>query len=176
MDSDTTLLTIATVSGARGVRGEVKLRPVDTPPTWLNSVKQIRLTQAVSPQGKPRQQWMTVTRWQWKDPYVLAYLSDIPTREDAAAWAKAEVEAAETDLPPLPADAYRARDLEGKAVWQEGIQQPVATVEALMFHGDDPYLKLKQGDKTWLLPFQNVFIPRIEPDRLWINLNLDDLS
>ena len=164
------LLTIATVSGARGVRGEIKLRPLDSPPAWLDSIKQVQLCLG------QRQQWMTVTRWQWKDPYVLAYLAEIPTREDAALWAKAEVLAYEADLPPLADNAYRARDLEGKTVWYEATQQPVATVDALMFHGDDPYLRLKQNDQTWLLPFQAVFVSRVETDRIWITLNLDDLN
>jgi 16S rRNA processing protein RimM len=165
-----TLLTIATLSGPRGVRGEAKLRPVNTPPYWLDTVKRVKLS-------LPTQTlWVTVNRWQWKDPFVLAFFEELPTREAVALWAKAAVEAEEADLPQLDDDSFRAKDLEGKPVWSEKTGQQVATVVALMFHGDNPFLKLQHGEQDWLIPFQTVFIPRIEPDKLWLSIDLADLG
>jgi 16S rRNA processing protein RimM len=166
------LLTVGHIAGVRGVQGQLKIKSEETPPTWLTRVTRLKLT------TPSQQQWFTVKSLAWHDPLVWAFLEGITTPEQGALWRSATVEAAESDLPALPADTYRPRDLLHKPVWDQPTQAEVGQVTGVLFNHDEPFLEitLTATQKTCMVPFIRAFFGEVEPQKLWALLDLHTLT
>jgi 16S rRNA processing protein RimM len=174
------LMAIATVVGVRGVRGQLKLKPNSTPPDWLDRVTTITL------KTPTKSHLFTVAQWQWQHPHVLTMLKDLTDRDVAATWVGASVEVPEADLPAPATDEFRTRDLVGKPVWSTLDNTCVATVKGLLFNNERPFLELEgpampptaegtQPPQIWVIPFEQVFFPTIDADKVWLSFPLSEL-
>lgn len=137
-------IALAAVSGAHGVRGELRLK------LFCDSVESLRRHDRLYLAGAPRR--LLDLRMSGKT--VLATFEDIADRNAAEAFRGTLIEVDRAELPPLEEGEYYHVDLIGhEAVDLDG--KPVGTVVAVENYGAGDLLEIERGDKKRsLIPFK----------------------
>lgn len=137
-------IALAAVSGAHGVRGELRLK------LFCDSVESLRRHDRLYLAGAPRR--LLDLRMSGKT--VLATFEDIADRNAAEAFRGTLIEVDRAELPPLEEGEYYHVDLIGhEAVDLDG--NPVGTVVAVENYGAGDLLEIERGDKKRsLIPFK----------------------
>ena len=138
-------IALAAVSGAHGVRGELRLK------LFCDSVESLRRHDQLYIAGAPRR--LLDLRMSGKT--VLATFEDIADRNAAEAFRGTLIEVDRADLPPLEEGEYYHVDLIGHtAVDRDG--NPVGTVVAVENYGAGDLLEIEREDKKRaLIPFRS---------------------
>lgn len=146
---------VGAISGAFGVRGEVRLKSFCAEPEAIASYAPLYTEDGARSFG------VTITR---AIPGGLAArLSGIATKEEADALRGTSLFADREKLPHLPDDEFYHADLIGLPVFDTG-GAPLGTVRAIYNHGAGDILEIHApGCRTaLLLPFTKAVVPTVD--------------
>lgn len=148
-------IALAAVSGAHGVRGELRLK------LFCESIKSLSRHERLFLAGAPRR----LLDIKLSGKSVLATFEDIADRNAAEAFRGALVEIDRADLPPLESGEYYHVDLIGlAAVDRDG--NPVGIVVAVENYGAGDLVEIERADgKRSLIPLK-AGIAELDADRI----------
>lgn len=165
--SDPDALAVATLVGAHGVRGWVRVHLHDPHSTALRRNLVVTLR---APQQAPLQLKIVALDPVPGKPVWRVQLAGITDRDQAEALRGREVWLARADLPALTKDEFYLADIVGLPVERlrpDGSIQPLGTVIGLTSNGAQDLLEVEfqlEGRRpdTWLLPALPQFITEVE--------------
>lgn len=149
------LICVGAISGAFGVKGEVRLKSFTAEPTGIADYGPL-----VTEDGK---QSFDVTLIRPVKSGFSARLSGVLTKEEADALRGTRLFAPRDRLPSLPDDEYYHADLIGMMVYDTGGAE-LGRVKAVLNHGAADLLEIQapgQSD-TVLLPFTLAAVPTVD--------------
>ncbi|MEI2806468.1 ribosome maturation factor RimM [Albidovulum sp.] len=153
MESDR--ICVGAISGAFGVRGEVRLKSFCAEPAAIAGYAPLYTGNGARSFG------VTITRA--IPGGFAARLSGVTTKEEADALRGTSLYADREKLPSLPDDEFYHADLIGLPVFDTG-GAPLGTVRAIYNHGAGDILEiLAPGRRTaLLLPFTRAVVPTVD--------------
>ena len=153
MESDR--ICVGAISGAFGVRGEVRLKSFCAEPAAIAGYAPLYTGNGARSFG------VTITRA--IPGGFAARLSGVTTKEEADALRGTSLHADREKLPSLPDDEFYHADLIGLPVFDTG-GAPLGTVRAIYNHGAGDILEiLAPGRRTaLLLPFTRAVVPTVD--------------
>jgi 16S rRNA processing protein RimM len=154
-DQTTPMICVGAISGAFGVRGDIRLKSFCADPGAIADYAPL------STEDGTRQFDLKLTG-QAKGVFT-ARISGVSTKEQADALRGVRLFAPRERLPGLPDDEYYYADLIGLSVVDTG-GAPLGTVIAVQNHGADDLLEIKRptGGDTLLLPFTRDGVPTVD--------------
>lgn len=170
-------LRIGKVVGCHGLKGELKIRPADDDPDWVEVLDQLDLLHP-----KTGRKAFNILQLSLKDRLVYAKLEGLPDRTAAEVWIGAEVQALTSDLPEAEAGAYRVDELVGLTVVDRQTGQVQGRVQDVLSSTGTDFLeiRLERTGKLVVVPFLEVFFPivSLEKKELVVDKvgNLEDLA
>ncbi|MDR1068493.1 MAG: ribosome maturation factor RimM [Clostridiales Family XIII bacterium] len=156
------LIEIGKISGAAGIRGELKLYHYSGERERLAGVGELFLE---SPGGDPQPCAVVSVRYAGKTPILK--LGEVTDRSAAEALRGRRVFAREGDLAPLDADSYYVKDLIGASVC-DASGNALGTVSDIIDNPAHDLLVIESAAETenitrkFMLPFVDVFILAVE--------------
>ncbi|WP_438992235.1 ribosome maturation factor RimM [Lentibacter sp.] len=146
---------VGAISGAFGVRGEVRLKSFTADPQDIANY-----TPLFTEDGARS---FTVHLTRQINNGFSARLSDIATKEEADALRGTQLYAERSQLPSLPDDEFYHADLVNLMVLDTGGAE-LGTVKAVQNHGAGDLLEIqvKAGSATVLLPFTKAIVPTVD--------------
>ena len=173
---------IGTITAARGLGGEIKVRPYDTAMRWAEGPARLQTVMLQAPASvlKPNPVPSTplaIERIRIANGLAIVKLAGINTRNEAEALKGHKLVAALDDLPPLQAGEVYADDLQGMSVISHDTQRVLGTVATVMSAGDTLYIDIAppaqangvQSD-TVCVPYTQPFIAEVCPDTRTLHL------
>lgn len=147
------LLHIATLLGAHGVRGQVRVRSLTEEPEAL-----FTFTKVVDEQGRA---FDLKRKGLGKDCFIVA-LKGVETRNEAEALRGVKLYVERKALPPLGKREYYAADLVGLEA-REANGKKTGEVVALHDYGAGAFLEIKPAKgASFMLPFNDTFVPEVD--------------
>ena len=148
-------LCVGAISGAFGVKGEVRLKSFCAQPEAIAAYAPLYT------EDGNRSFTVKITRA--INGGLAARLSGVATKEDADALRGTSLFANRAKLPNLPDDEFYHADLVGLEVFDTG-GAPLGTVRAVFNHGAGDILEIHApGRKTaLLLPFTKAIVPTVD--------------
>ena len=141
------LVAVGRITGAHGIRGEVKVEILTDFPERFSPGSSLLL---VPPAGEPRKVAVLSSR-QHKGRMLVA-LEGVADRNDAEGLRGSWLKIGEDELTPLPSGRYYQFELLGLAVvTEEG--EALGEVEEIMPTGGNLVLAVRRGGREVLLPF-----------------------
>ena len=153
-----TYRTVGKITGAHGIQGAVVVRPFEFEVPWLKTVQTFY---AETPQGE---QHLQVRQIKKQGEKVIVWFEQINTRNDAEGLKGLILKLPSSDLPPLAEDEYYIDDLVGLTVQSMDSGTIWGTVKEVLSATAGEYLEVHQDNKSQpvLIPFQSIFIPRVD--------------
>lgn len=155
------LVLMGRVSGAHGIKGELKIRPYSGEPEGLLGCS--RLLLAVGENAEPKA-WK-VEQSRAHKGWALVKLEGCSDRSCAELLQRADVYIHEDDLPKLEEGEFYLRDLEGKTVKTED-GQIVGVITGLLTGGVQDILQVENNGQEHLIPLVPEFVVRVDEDAL----------
>lgn len=159
------LVLMGRISGAHGIKGELKIRPYSGEATGLLGCS--RLLLAVGENVEPKA-WK-VEQSRAHKGWALVKLEGCSDRSCAEQLQRADVYIHEDDLPELEEGEFYLRDLEGKAVKTED-GQVIGVITGLLTGGAQDVLQVTSKEQEYLIPLVPEFILGIEKDEVYMSL------
>lgn len=152
---ETDMITIGTLSGAFGVRGEVRIKSFCADPAAIADYGPFEVT------GLGAVQTLVLTG-QAKGGFT-ARLDGIATKEHADSHKGAEIRVPRSRLPALPDDEYYYTDLIGLEVVDTG-GALLGQIKAVQDHGAGDLLEIHRpgATVTALIPFTRAIVPTVD--------------
>ena len=153
--SDPNRIIVGSISGAYGVRGEVRVKSFTAAPEDIETYSPL-----TSADGT---QQFTLALLHPINNGFVARIAEIATKEEADALKGTELFARRDQLPSLPDDEFYHTDLIGLSVYDTG-GTLLGRVKAVQNHGADDLLEIMQSgaSQTVLLPFTRAAVPTVE--------------
>ena len=153
-EGQNTLICVGVVTGVRGLRGEVRLRPLTEDSLSVAEYGLLRTD---------RGQALTVTSATRLAKGLAVRFAEIVSREAAEALKGSRLFAERTALPELGEDEFYASDLVGLDVVSD-VGEELGRVEAVANFGAGDLLEiaLVSGDDPLLVPFHRYFVPTVD--------------
>lgn len=150
----TDTVVVGAISGAYGVRGEVRIKSFCANPADIETYSP--LTDAA---GK---QYHLALVGPIKNGFA-ARIVEVATKEDADALKGTQLFAERSQLPSLPDDEFYHADLIGLSVSDTG-GEPIGKVKAVHNHGADDLLEVTRlgSSATILIPFTQAIVPTVD--------------
>ncbi|MEP2640356.1 ribosome maturation factor RimM [Roseobacter sp.] len=148
-------LCVGTVSGAYGVRGELRIKSFCAQPEDIETYSPL-----TSETGDAAYHLALIRPT--KNGFV-ARISEVATKEQADALKGVKLYAQRDQLPSLPDDEYYHADLIGLQVLDTG-GTPLGTVKTVLDHGAGDLLEIQrpESSETVLLPFTMAAVPTVD--------------
>jgi len=159
------LVLMGRISGAHGIKGELKIRPYSGDPQSLLGFSSLLL--AVGENAEPKA-WK-VEQSRAHKSWTLVKLEGCSDRSSAEQLQRADVYIHEEDLPELEDGEFYLRDLEGKTVKTEG-GQIVGVITGLLTGGVQDILQVENNDQQHLIPLVPEFVVSVNEDALIMTL------
>lgn len=159
MSDDKGLVLLGRVSGAHGIKGELKIRPYSGEPESLLGYSSLLF--AVGETSEPKA-WK-VERARAHKSWALVKLEGCSERGCAEQLQRADVYIREDELPELEDGEFYLRDLEGKTV-KTADGQVVGLITGLLTGGAQDLLQVSHDGQEYLIPLVPEFILSIEED------------
>ncbi|KIC51938.1 ribosome maturation factor RimM [Tateyamaria sp. ANG-S1] len=149
------LICVGAISGAYGVRGEVRVKSFCADPEDLESYSPL------TTEDGARSFSLAIIR-PMKNGFV-ARIAEVATKEDADALKGTQLFARRDQLPHLPDDEFYYTDLVGLEVFDTG-GTSLGKVKSVQNHGASDLLEIHApgGTATVLLPFTKVAVPTVD--------------
>jgi 16S rRNA processing protein RimM len=167
-------VVIGQVVGVMGIKGELKLKPEDEDPDWLESDCPLFFKKA-----KQDPVELTVSDYRWKGSLLILGVDEIQDRTEAETWVGACMCLKPEDLPAPQEGSYRINDLIGLTIIGKQDGQVKGTVSGLLTSsaGDFLEITLPNHKQKALVAFQEAFFPDVNLESKTILLDkLTDLS
>ncbi|CAK8712141.1 MAG: 16S rRNA processing protein RimM [Candidatus Electronema aureum] len=162
------LVLIGRVSGAHGLKGELKMRPYSGEPESLLSYSRLLLALG-EPESTPILH--KIERSRAHKSWAVVKLEDCNSRTEAEKLLFASIYVYEDDLPELDEGEFYLRELEGRFVkTEEG--QVIGKIIGLLSGGAQDILQIDNNGKEYLIPLVPEFIVEIEEDAVIMSLPL----
>lgn len=146
------LVLVAAISGAFGVRGEVRLRPFTADPdALLDYSPLLHADGAVA---------LTITGARPVPDGLAVTAQEVGTREEAMALRNTALYASRDAFPEPDEDEFYHVDLVGLAV-EDLSGAPLGRVKAV-FDGAQDLLEIEGPSGKWLLPFTRALVPIVD--------------
>lgn len=158
-------MLLGRVSGAHGIKGELKIRPYSGEPQSLLNYKHLLLTVA---EANEPVEWK-VEQARAHKSWAVIKLAGCDNRNRAEQLYRAEVFVHADELPELDEGEFYLRELEGRAV-RTADGQVIGTITGLLTGSAQEILQVKSEDKEHLIPLVPQFIVRLEVDALIMDL------
>jgi 16S rRNA processing protein RimM len=166
---DGDLVAVGRITGAHGIRGEVAVFLLTDFPERLDAGKEVLVE---TPQGKVSSRRILGSRGH--ADRLLLLLEGVPDRTAAEALRGGWLRVREEDLTPLPEGRYYRHDLVGMAVVTDG-GEAIGAVHEILETGVESIVLVVQGPRGEILvPFVEVFVPRVDPAGRVITVNALD--
>lgn len=161
------LICVGAISGAFGVRGEVRLKSFTSDPTAIAEYAPL-----FTEDGKRRFD-VTITRPVANG--LAAHLTGIATKEEADAMKGTRLFAERAQMPDLPDDEFYHADLIGLMVLDTGGVE-LGRVRAVHDHGAGDILDIMGPKGETLVPFTRHAVPTVDltAGRVIVDLTEDD--
>jgi len=151
---DDTLIVIAAIAGAFGVKGEVKIKPFTDDPKTCLTYGPLR-----DARGKII---LTPIRSRSVKNMLAVVTQEVKTREQAEAMKSTKLYIYRSDLPPAGEDEFYYSDLIGLRV-ETLSGEAAGKIKAVNNYGAGDILEIQNpGSKDWLLPFTKAAVPRVD--------------
>lgn len=151
------MVTVGRIARAHGHRGAVVINPdTDFPEARYREGRVLYVRRG------PGVQPLTVAAARFQDGRPIVGFREIATMTDAEALAGAELRVPESELEPLPADAFYRHDLVGCRVVTTG-GAPIGEVTAVEGERDHSRLVVATPDGDVLVPLAHDICVRIDP-------------
>jgi 16S rRNA processing protein RimM len=167
-------VVVGQVVGAMGIKGELKLKPEDEDPDWLETDCPLFFKKA-----KQDPVELTVSDYRWKGSLLIISVDEIQDRTEAESWVGACMCLKPEDLPAPKEGSYRLNDLIGLTVIGKEDGEPKGKVSGLLSStaGDFLEIELPNHKHKALVSFQDALFPEINLENKTILLDkLTDLS
>lgn len=152
-------ISIGSINGAHGVKGEIRITPASKDPS---RIKKFKLVQIESPEGDTS--FFVIEKARVNGRYALIKLKDVETRDQALALKGSTIQIKRTDCPPLPADEYYYFDLIGITVKTTEGEVLGEISDILDMPANDVYV-VSMGDREALIPAIKEVVKRVDLDR-----------
>ena len=158
-------LSIGTIVGAQGLKGEVRVKPESEFPErfgepgtrWILPVGQ-KINQA-----EPQPVELLSGRANGKGTVYILRLEGTHTRDAAEGLQGSTLYVPTDSRPPLEEGEFHYLDLLGLTVIDQATQTPVGTVTDLQTQAQDLLeVKLTEGDRKVLIPFVDAIVPVVD--------------
>lgn len=146
------LVLVAAISGAFGVRGEVRLRPFTADPEAL-----LDYSPLLHADGRVA---LTITGARAVPDGLAVTATEVASREDAIALRNTALYAPRAAFPEPEEDAFYHVDLVGLAV-EDLAGASLGTVTAVL-DGAQDLLEITGASGKWLLPFTRALVPVVD--------------
>lgn len=154
------LLAIARILRAHGVRGELRVRPYSQDSTALRSGSAVVLR---GPDGAESRTGVLRSRPN-KNELIVAF-KNVPDRNAADLLRGFEVLIEQSQLPEAEAGSFYAYQLVGCRVIDGDTAQSVGTVTAVVDNPAHDLLQVQSENGEWLMPFVEDFVQDIDIDK-----------
>ncbi|MEM6502687.1 MAG: ribosome maturation factor RimM [Cyanobacteria bacterium P01_C01_bin.89] len=158
-------LSIGTVVGAQGLKGEVRVKPEsEFPERFLEpGTRWILPVGAKVSQAEPQPVELLAGRANGKGTVYILKLAGTQTRTAAEGLQGATLYVPVGDRPPLEDGEFHYLDLLGLTVVDQSTQETVGTVVDLKTQAQDLLeIKLASGSRTVLIPFVDAIVPVVD--------------
>lgn len=154
-DAPSGLICVGAISGAFGVRGEVRIKSFTAEPSAIADYAPL--------QTEDGAQTFDITLTRPIKAGFAARLSNVATKEEADALRGTRLYAPRDRLPTLPDDEFYHADLVGLSVFDTG-GALIGHVHAVLDHGAGDLLEVRcEGQSaTVLLPFTQAIVPTVD--------------
>lgn len=152
-----TLVPVARVVRAHGVRGEIRLKLIDPTSEAVRAGAQVWLRGSACPEQPVR-----VLRARRVPGALLVELAEVEDRDRADALRGAEVLVEHDQLPALDPGQYYAYQLVGCAVVEAESGAARGHVAEVLDNPAHPLLRVEQGGRDWLLPFVDAYVREVD--------------
>jgi 16S rRNA processing protein RimM len=159
------LVLMGRISGAHGIKGELKIRPYSGEPEGLLGCKCLLLAAGADQEPK---EWK-VERSRAHKSWALVKLEGCSDRSCAEQFYRSDVYIHEDDLPKLEDGEFYLRDLEGKSVKTED-GQVIGVITGLLEGGGQDLLQVTGDGQEHLIPLVPEFILGIDEDEVRMSL------
>ncbi len=151
---------LGTITGAHGIRGEVKIRTLTEEP------ENVAAYGPLSDKSGNRQ-WTVRITGQWKEG-VIAALSGVDNRTTAETLKNIALYAPASALPAPPSDEYYATQLTDLSI-KDSSNLLIGKVIGVYDFGAGDVVEIAFSDgKTAMYPFQKAFFPEINMAEKWL--------
>lgn len=150
---------IGTIKTARGMEGEVKVKPFDTDPDWLDSLKEVTLTAPKRAPVHVKIQWIKAQGELLRIKFV-----GIDTRDQAESLQGMKLTVLQSDLPLPQEDEFYVDQLEGMLVQSLDSDRPLGSVHEVVSAKTGDFLEVMpvgEGQSV-MVPFQDAFVAKID--------------
>ena len=161
-------LSIGTIVGAQGLKGEVRVKPEsEFPERFLEPGTRWMLpVGAKISQRDPQPVELLEGRANGKGTVYIVKLAGTRTRTDAEGLQGATLYVPADSRPPLEEGEFHYLDLVGLTVVEQGTQRTVGTIVDLKTQAQDLLeVKLTESDRTVLIPFVDAIVPVVDLDQ-----------
>ena len=161
-------LSIGTIVGAQGLKGEVRVKPEsEFPERFMEPGTRWILPPGIKlPQGEPQPVELLTGRANGKGTVYILKLEGTRTRMAAEGLQGSTLYVPADSRPPLEEGEFHYLDLVGLTVIDQPTQTPVGTVLDLKTQAQDLLqVKLTEGDRTVLIPFVDAIVPVVDLDQ-----------
>lgn len=152
------LRSIGKITGAHGLQGEVTVKPWNDEPAWVHHLQSVFLFQDQGPVE------MAIESARLQHGSVILKFEGISNRTRAEQLKGGELKAYEADLPQLSEDEYYADELVGMCVKSCDSGKTLGTVRDVLSSQAGDFLEVvaQALGEPVLVPFQDVFVPRVD--------------
>lgn len=152
--SNDELICVGSISGAYGVRGELRIKSFCAVPEDIERYSPLRTENGQSYD-------LAILR-AVKGGFV-ARIAQVATKEEADALSATSLYASRSQLPSLPDDEFYHADLVGLYVFDTG-GEVIGDVKSVQNHGATDLLEVQMpgGSATVLLPFTQAAVPTVD--------------
>jgi 16S rRNA processing protein RimM len=167
-------VVVGQVVGVMGIKGELKLKPEDEDPDWLESDCPLFFKKA-----KQDPVELTVSDYRWKGSLLIISVDEIQDRTEAETWVGSCMCLKPEDLPEPEEGSYRLNDLVGLTVIGKQDGQTKGKVSGLLSStaGDFLEIELPHHKQKALVSFQDELFPDINLENKTILLDkITDLT
>lgn len=172
----TTLRALGKVVGARGLKGELRIRPFNEQAPWVGHLNSILLERP----GAPGLQTYTIEKAVHHGPAVFLTLKGVMDRNQAELLKGAVLKAEESELPALEEAEIYTDQLLNLKVFSVATQQELGTIVEVLTADERTFLEIlpegRPADQSVCVPYQAPFVTTVDLDagQLWLQ-GLDSL-
>lgn len=151
---------IAKVVSAQGLKGELRIKPYNAQPDWLNSIKSAYIFNPDQPAMRKKYDILQLTDM---GKMLMLRLDGINTRQEAEKMIGWYMAVPEADLPELTQGEYYADQLRGLSVFSSDCQRRLGFVKEILSATNGDFIEVHQEKgQTVLVPFEPHFMDKID--------------
>ncbi len=152
------LRSIGLIVSAHGLKGEVVVKPWDENAPWAQTIRRVFLLRNRNVSE------MTIQSARFQGTSMILKLAQVNTRNDAEKLKGTELKVYESELPALAEDEFYVDSLAGLTVLSLDSQREMGTVREVLSSTAGDYLEVVADGlkEPILIPFQTVFVPKVD--------------